>query len=235
MSLFVLVLIVLAAVPGVFALALVIRRRPIPPPPPVDREPARNQRTVVDPDEAQARTLVPALERRLLAVEKEAAELRQLLGAMQEDVRDLAENARAAAPPRNEREWDRGSPPRPVERPLRGAGAMEDYDYGTHMVDLGGTEPGGRGVDLEGGQLVLSRSLEAVATLAGGGDGRPARLSLNESIEIDHMALDRWKEFFDFEGGAAYRRYRTTKAALVDWNESAGRGRLIEKGVAKQL
>jgi hypothetical protein len=230
-------LLALAAAPGVLALvlALMLLRRPPPAPAAAGpAQPGQPARMSVTPEEAQARLASQKVEPRLTRMETEVAELRNAVGALQDGVRELADRLAGPRPAGMDAVAYRD----PVRGEAGGTGDRQRLDYldhGTHMIDLGSAEPGGRGVDLDGGQVVLSRSLESVATLVGGADGRPARLYLNESIEIDHMAFDRWKEYFDFEGGVAYRRYRTTQPALVEWNETTARGRLARKGSARQL
>jgi hypothetical protein len=94
--------------------------------------------------------------------------------------------------------------------------------------------PNGQPVELYDGGVVPSRSLTPVATLVEQGSGR-ALLYLNEQVEIDHMALEKWSEFFDFGGGGAYARYRTDKPAVLQWDKGSSRGTLVERGTARNL
>lgn len=93
----------------------------------------------------------------------------------------------------------------------------------------------GRAVDLRDGSIVGSRALAAPAFLVPGEGDEAALLYLNEDVEVDHLALERWSEYFDFGAGAAYRRYRTVEPARVEWNGSAERGRLLSPGKAEVL
>lgn len=93
----------------------------------------------------------------------------------------------------------------------------------------------GRAVDLRDGSIVGSRALAAPAFLVPDQGDEAALLYLNEDVEVDHLALERWAEYFDFGAGAAYRRYRTVEPARVEWNDSAERGRLLSPGKAEVL
>jgi hypothetical protein len=96
--------------------------------------------------------------------------------------------------------------------------------------------PSGRPVEFDGEDLRLSRSLSALGSLVvsdGGESG--ASVFLNDQIQIDHVAYERWSTLFELRGGGPYARYRTVKPAAVEWNEEAGRGRLVSRGVAEVL
>ncbi len=81
--------------------------------------------------------------------------------------------------------------------------------------------------------MVPSRSLAAPGSLVSDSYGGGAKLYLNESVEINHVAFDQWSAFFDFRGGKPYMRYTTRRPAVVDWNESTGRGTLRDRGIAE--
>jgi hypothetical protein len=96
-----------------------------------------------------------------------------------------------------------------------------------------GSAPG-RPVEFDGADLRLSRSLSALGSLVlEDGSGSGASVFLNEQIQIDHVAYERWSALFELRGGGPYARYRTVRPAAVDWNEEAGRGRVIARGVAE--
>ena len=94
----------------------------------------------------------------------------------------------------------------------------------------------GRPVELENGVLVPSRSLAAIGSLVVDGADGDARLYLNDAVEIDHLALGRWSTYFDFQHGQPYRRYRTVRPAMIDWNETASRSRtVLAKGLVEAI
>lgn len=93
----------------------------------------------------------------------------------------------------------------------------------------------GKAVDLRDGSIVGSRALAAPAFLIPDEGDEASLLYLNEDVEVDHLALERWSQYFDFGAGAAYHRYRTVEPARVEWNASAERGRLVAPGKAEVL
>jgi hypothetical protein len=95
-------------------------------------------------------------------------------------------------------------------------------------------DPVARPVEYDGVDLRLSRSLSALGSLVASRDpDGQANLFLNEKIQIDHVAFERWSHLFEFRGGGAYARYRTVNPALVEWNEGAGTGKLVSRGLAE--
>jgi hypothetical protein len=104
-------------------------------------------------------------------------------------------------------------------------------------TDMPPHRPGTRGqlVELRDGIVVPSRSLAAMGSLVLGEGGAPASLYLNESVEIDHLAWDRWSEYFDFGDGNPYQRYRTVEPSRINWDASAEQGYLLMRGKAEAL
>lgn len=96
-------------------------------------------------------------------------------------------------------------------------------------------QPAGQAVDLREGMVVPSRALAAPGFLVVGGADEAALLYLNEEVEIDHLAWDRWVQFFDFGGGEPYRRYRTVQPSRVEWSAAAEQGRLLSRGKAEEV
>lgn len=119
----------------------------------------------------------------------------------------------------------------PPEAPVEFGGEMTDVSPSTESPP---PPPAGQPVELDGGVVVLSRSLAALATVVEDGRGG-ALLYLNETVEIDHMALERWADFFDFSGGRAYARYRTDSPAVLSWDRAQSRGTLARRGAAHSL
>jgi hypothetical protein len=93
----------------------------------------------------------------------------------------------------------------------------------------------GRAVDLRDGSIIPSRALAAPGLLLPDSGEGPALLYLNESVEIDHLAWDRWSQYFDFGSGEPYRRYRTIEPSKVAWNASAEQGQLVSRGRAEAV
>lgn len=89
-------------------------------------------------------------------------------------------------------------------------------------------------VELQGGQVVRSRSLVALASLVSDEGRGEGRLFINEAVEIDHIAFDRWAPFFNFGNGRPYRRFRTVEPALVQWDPASQRGSIIKKGTLEE-
>lgn len=139
------------------------------------------------------------------------------------ELRDLRESVEAA------------DAPEPVSATLpRTAGTDGGYRRTEPEPGYSARPPAGQPVELYDGGVVPSRSLTPVATLVEQGSGR-ALLYLNEQVEIDHMALEKWSEFFDFRGGGAYARYRSDPPAELNWDPGAGRGTLVTRGTARNL
>jgi hypothetical protein len=221
-------LFVLAALPGVTALVLGQRRGRR------DRERAESLRHTL---KVQQEKLARVAER-LVPMEHDVKALRSSMAGFQDDLRARIETGQQSPPSEPvaaahsaSTSPSAGAFSDPVPRQGGSGDGLDGYG---NPVDLPSGGVIGRPVDVESGQVVLSRSLQSVGLLEGG-DGRTARLYLNEGAEIDHLAFDRWKEFFDFGGGGPYRRYRTLRPAEIEWNETTGRGRLAQTGSARQL
>jgi len=98
------------------------------------------------------------------------------------------------------------------------------------------TQRAPRGVEIENGELRLSKSLAAVGSLVPP-EGKDAlfRLRINEGVHIDEFDFRKWSPWFDFGNGRANRPYRTVEPALVDWNDATERGQLLRRGVAREF
>ncbi|MEJ7811623.1 MAG: hypothetical protein WKG32_14520 [Gemmatimonadaceae bacterium] len=167
---------------------------------------------------------------------RELQKLTDRLGVLEADFQELAKETF--------RELDQirmvaGAPSRTGADAAAGAAAGDEVEPaamgpGPGERDGRGTE--GRPVELNGEYLIASQSLAAFGALVpGGAPGAPARVYVNEDVEIDHVALEKWGLYFDFQGGKPYQRYRTVKPSLVRWDEAEGRGRVIEAGVAQAV
>ena len=134
--------------------------------------------------------------------------------------------------------WGGGAPPRGGGRDelgfYTGGEVSLEPASARGLAELVPTPANGRPVELRDGAVVLSRSLASVAVLVEEGAGQGS-LYVNDQVEIDHMALERWSTFFDFGAGKPYQRYRTERPATVAWDPVAGRGDLREPGRARSL
>jgi len=91
-------------------------------------------------------------------------------------------------------------------------------------------------VEIEDGQLVVSRSLCPIAWLLPPQRGEgTAQVRLDEETSVDEFSLQKWSRFFHFTYAPPNRRYRTVRPAVVHWDEATGRGRLLERGIAREL
>lgn len=108
------------------------------------------------------------------------------------------------------------------------SGALDQYS--SEALSKPPQGPPGKPVDIRDGVIVPSRSLAAVGSLLIESAGETARLYVNESVEIDHLAKQHWSEYFDFGTGEPYRRYRTLEPSRVRWSGLKEEGRLIERG-----
>jgi hypothetical protein len=94
--------------------------------------------------------------------------------------------------------------------------------------------PGDQPVEVRDGVLVVSRSLPPAGYLAASGSGQ-ARVYLNADVPLTEFSLPRWAAFFDLQEARPYAAYRTRRPAEVRWDEGAGRGELINKGLAEAI
>lgn len=129
-------------------------------------------------------------------------------------------------------------------------GYAAPYDPGTYGAESRGRVPaGGEGgtggsawspgpgdqpVEVRDGVLVVSRSLPPAGYLSVAASGE-ARVYLNAEVQLTEFSLPKWSAFFDLEGARAYAAYRTRRPAAVRWDEGAGRGELISKGLAEAM
>lgn len=94
--------------------------------------------------------------------------------------------------------------------------------------------PGDQPVEVRDGALVVSRSLPPAGYLSVAPSGE-ARVYLNADVQLTEFSLPKWAAFFDLQGAKAYAAYRTRRAAEVRWDEGAGRGELVRKGLAEAI
>lgn len=103
-----------------------------------------------------------------------------------------------------------------------------------HDAAVPPSAPASLPVDVNQGLIVASRSLAAVGLLTITDAMRgEAEVSINKSVEIDHVMFEKWSGFFDFGTGKPYMHYVTKQPSLVSWNAASEQGRLISKGIVE--
>jgi hypothetical protein len=172
------------------------------------------------------------------ALEKHAREMEALRISSSQRMDEL--NGRIAALERAQpRMTDGGLGPR--SGGLGGIG-YEDERYGAGSLGLSsaGAEPawspgpGDQPVEVRDGVLVASRSLPPAGYLSAAGSG-PAKVYLNADVQLTEFSLPKWAAFFDLPEARPYAAYRTRRPAEVRWDEGAGRGELVAKGLAEAI
>lgn len=189
----------------------------------LERQLGAMSKSLMQPRRAAAEPALP------LAHDREVRALRDELERLRSEVREVRESRET--PERGKQ----AVPPAPSLPPSLAALREEALwdPWGAETLQPPSTPPAGRPVELQDGWVVPSRSLAAPGSLVPEDAGGQAKLYLNESVEINHVAFEQWSAFFDFRGGKPYMRYSTRVPSLIQWNESAGRGKLERKGVAE--
>lgn len=184
----------------------------------------------------EQRALLSAANQMRDALEKQARQMEELrtfwsrrLDELDRKIGDLA-LARA-------RERETASSPRPGQD----YGGYAPYDNGMYGAESQGRleaawspGPGDQPVEIRDGVLVVSRSLPPAGYVSAGGSGQ-ARVYLNADVPLTEFSLPKWAAFFELQGARPYAAYRTRRPAEVRWDDGAGRGELISKGLAEAI
>jgi hypothetical protein len=183
----------------------------------------------------EQRALLSAANQMRDALEKQARQMEELRTfwsrRLDELDRKIGDLARARA---QERELA------PAPQPGQGYGGYAaPYDAGMYgaesRLEAGWSPgPGDQPVEIRDGVLVVSRSLPPAGYVSAGGSGQ-ARVYLNADVPLTEFSLPKWAAFFELQGARPYAAYRTRRPAEVRWDDGAGRGELISKGLAEAI
>ncbi|HEX5872340.1 MAG TPA: hypothetical protein VFY65_18050, partial [Longimicrobium sp.] len=189
----------------------------------------------------EQRRLVQAVADIRAALDKQAREMEALRTFWSQKLDELngkiGELARVQA-----RRLERAPDPRPG---VDAGGYAAPYDPGAYGADGPGMRlpalepawspgPGDQPVEIRDGVLVVSRSLPPAGYVSAGGSGQ-ARVYLNADVPLTEFSLPKWATFFELQGARPYAAYRTRRPAEVRWDEAAGRGELVSRGLAEAI
>lgn len=176
------------------------------------------------------------------AMEKQARQMEELRTFWSRRLDELDRKIAALAAPQPQAS---GSPSYPQPGQDYGRGYAAPYDSGMYGAESPGMQlpaleaawgpgPGDQPVEIRDGVLVVSRSLPPAGYVSAGGSGQ-ARVYLNADVPLTEFSLPKWAAFFELQGARPYAAYRTRRPAEVRWDEGAGRGELISKGLAEAI